>query len=174
MGGELATDPVQMASSSSPVLVSGITATAIDASFGTCIIESPGGSPVDCWGGLSDTPPVPFTPAQVPALNDAVSICKGANHACAATKAGAVKCWGDNRYGQLGLARSIVSNPGATDPVPGISNPISLDCGDVHTCVVTSDGAVHCWGYNFEGELGSTPITTAPYGTNNPTTISSF
>ena len=41
--------------------------------------------------GASDT-----TPAQV------ISLSLGANHACAITTAGGIKCWGRNHVGQLG------------------------------------------------------------------------
>ena len=31
---------------------------------------------------------------------------------------------------------------------------VQIDAGDAHTCGVTEDGAVYCWGRNDDGELG--------------------
>jgi len=35
-------------------------------------------------------------------LDGATSITTGGRHACAETKSGVAKCWGENVYGQLG------------------------------------------------------------------------
>jgi alpha-tubulin suppressor-like RCC1 family protein len=83
--------------------VSGITAGGLH----TCA-QSGGGSAL-CWGynfygqlgngSTSDSP----TPVAVSGLGSGVvAIAAGDNHTCALTTGGAVQCWGQNAYGQLG------------------------------------------------------------------------
>ena len=83
---------------------------------------------------------------------------------CAILDDGSVKCWGNNAIGQLGLGDTIPSNRGGTTDTIG-DNLQALDFGtDLnaeylyggvrHHCVVFSNGAVKCWGYNSAGQLG--------------------
>ena len=53
-------------------------------------------------------------------------------------------CWGNNRYGEVGLG--LVS--GRCEPVtlPGVSDVVQLAAGNRYTCAVTRDGSVQCWG----------------------------
>jgi hypothetical protein len=72
---------------------------------------------------------------------------------------GGAKCWGDNRYGQVG--------DGTTEPrlVPvdvwGLSAGVSaLSAGDYHTCAVTIAGGIKCWGWNDWGQIGDGTLTS--------------
>lgn len=65
----------------------------------------------------------------------------------------AAYCWGDNTYGQVGNGTSgaAVSAPTA---VPGGLTFSEIYAGMSHTCAVTLDGSVYCWGRNNYGQLG--------------------
>ncbi len=92
-----------------------------------------------------------------------------ASHTCIVTTDGGVKCWGNNRYGQLGDGTTtnrntpvdVLVSPGGA-PISGV---VQVSTGANHTCVVTTGGGVQCWGYNYYGQLGDgTPFAdTFPF-----------
>jgi alpha-tubulin suppressor-like RCC1 family protein len=92
-----------------PVNVSGLTSgvAAISGGGDTCALTSAGG--VKCWGWnkfgqLGDgTTTDRHTPVSVFGLTrGAAAVSVGGLHTCAVTSGGGVRCWGDNRYGELG------------------------------------------------------------------------
>jgi alpha-tubulin suppressor-like RCC1 family protein len=85
---------------------------------------------------------------------DAVTaVSTGTSHSCAVTNAGGVRCWGLNDHGQLG-DRTTRSSSVPVDVVGLTSGVKAVSAGLGYTCVVTSAGAVRCWGVNGHGELG--------------------
>ncbi|MCP4172345.1 MAG: hypothetical protein GY758_16400, partial [Fuerstiella sp.] len=80
-------------------------------------------------------------------------------HTCAVTDVGAAYCWGKNDYGQLGNGLWDI-NDGSLVPVrvkageqPGdefLSGVRQISAGGQHTCAVTVDGTVYCWGENLD------------------------
>jgi len=112
----------------------------------TCGITPSGG--LQCWGvGVP-------TPTDVPGLESGVgSFDVGTSQACAVTQAGSLKCWGFNGFGQLGDGTNT-DRPTPVDVVGLGSNVIDVVAGDFHTCALTGGGAVRCWGWNVNGELG--------------------
>jgi alpha-tubulin suppressor-like RCC1 family protein len=66
---------------------------------------------------------------------------------------GAVKCWGDGFYGQLGNG-SVFGSPTPVS-AKGIANALGVGCGEYHTCALLAGGAVECWGSNDDGQLGN-------------------
>jgi alpha-tubulin suppressor-like RCC1 family protein len=86
------------------------------------------------------------------------SIAAGGYHTCAVLSDTTIRCWGFNFRGQLGTETSSGANP---TPVsvglslsPGTSIS-SIDGGGDHTCALLSDNTSRCWGFNFNGQLGT-------------------
>ena len=81
-------------------------------------------------------------------------ITAGIGHTCAITPADGLRCWGLNDSGQLGDATfTDSSNPvNVVDIIA--SGVIDLESGIKHTCVLTSNSEVYCWGLNNSGQLG--------------------
>jgi alpha-tubulin suppressor-like RCC1 family protein len=119
---------------------------------------------VKCWGlnregqlGLGDTTSR-LTPTDAVDLGDgrtAVEIGAGFAFACARLDDGAVKCWGDNASGQLGLGDSEgrVRPTAAVDLGAGL-RVVELAAGPIHVCARLDTGIVKCWGDNDSRQLG--------------------
>jgi alpha-tubulin suppressor-like RCC1 family protein len=100
---------------------------------------------------------------RVEGLADAAEVATSATHSCARTTAHAVVCWGAGFAGQLGDGEVVEARP-RVGPVPGLRAVVQLAAGNVHTCGVTADRHLYCWGANDEGEIGdgSTTMRTRP------------
>ncbi len=79
-------------------------------------------------------------------------------HTCAVTVSGRAYCWGDNRYGQLGVDADTdhIPTPTPVDTTTGLTdtNVVDITVGWHHSCALTGDGQVWCWGRNNSGQLG--------------------
>jgi alpha-tubulin suppressor-like RCC1 family protein len=131
----------------------------------TCEITSAGGAL--CWGAaaegqLGGASTNTGSPTGVGGLysSGVAALACGGDHTCAITTAGALECWGDNSFGELGNN----SYTGTTMPiaVPGMgSGVVAVTAGIGHTCVLNSSGGVMCWGDNQFGELGNNSTTNS-------------
>ncbi|MEQ8840827.1 MAG: S-layer homology domain-containing protein [Acidimicrobiales bacterium] len=91
----------------------------------------------------------------------ATMITAGDQHSCASLD-GAVRCWGRNAVGELGLGDGETRGDepyemGASLAVVDLGDgrtATALDAGTTHTCALLDNDAVRCWGYNMFGELG--------------------
>jgi hypothetical protein len=118
------------------------------------------GNEVLCWGHnysgqLGDgTTTWSGSPVSVNGLpNNVTALSAGYAHTCALTGEGAVWCGGGNSDGQLGDGTETQRL--SPVPVPGLqSGVIAIAAGAQHTCAVTTDGGMKCWGYNLFGQLG--------------------
>ena len=165
-------------------------ATAVSITAGnyhTCALLNTGA--VNCWGynGTgelgNDTTTNSSAPVAVAAFTDgatAVSITAGSFHTCALLNTGAVNCWGWNVYGQLGNDSTTDSSaPVAVTAFTDGATAVSITAGEYHTCALLNTGAVNCWGYNSDGELGngtttdsSAPVAVATFTDGSATAVS--
>ena len=115
---------------------------------------------IRCWGQnnkgqLGDNSVNPRSlPADLAgALLGFANVATGGAHTCALTTGSGVKCWGDNISGQIGDATNTQRNV-AVD-VNGLnSGVIAIAVGNAHSCALTTNGGVKCWGLNTDGQLG--------------------
>jgi alpha-tubulin suppressor-like RCC1 family protein len=119
-----------------------------------------GSGEVKCWGNNefgqlgNGTNNKSNTPVDVVGLGSEISTLTGGGvHTCVLTSSGGIKCWGENEYGQLGDGTNTDSNT----PVEVIgldSGATAVATGIHHTCALTSNGGVKCWGWNTSGQIG--------------------
>ena len=147
-------------------LASDVTAVATSATH-TCALTAAGG--IKCWGGnfhgqLGDNSTTRrLTPVNVAGLSSGVhAIAAGGSllsfnvysHTCALTTGGGVKCWGANKYGELGNYATI--DQSTPVDVSGLSGGvIAIAAGDWHNCALTTGGGLNCWGQEDAGQLGN-------------------
>ena len=117
-------------------------------------------------GGLSIA-----RPAAAATVSPVVALAAGDEHTCALHADGTVQCWGANDFGQLGNPEVESSTVPVPVWLPAGAEAVAIDTGTFHTCAVTRDHRVYCWGSNDWGQLGlgqfgnqSTPalVTLAP------------
>ncbi|MFZ4656048.1 MAG: C13 family peptidase [Caldilineaceae bacterium] len=178
-----------------PVMVTGlssdVTAIAVGATHSCALVNKPeSASTVVCWGansygqlgnGTTVAHTQPVTVQGLPAAIQAITA--DGNHNCALTSGGGVVCWGANSYGQLGDGTTVdrLQPVAVTALADGVA---ALDAGSNHTCAVTGQGAVFCWGLDWAGQLGvgiqrwrNTPrdvVEEGPPATATPTTTPTY
>ncbi len=158
-----------------PVNVSGLSSGVQAVSAGrihTCALTDEGG--VKCWGSndygqLGDgTNTNSNLPVNVPGVSSGVqAVSAGYSHTCAIMTGGSVKCWGNNNDGQLGdgtnMRRTVPTN------ISGLSSGVrAVSAGMRHTCALTGEGGVKCWGGNDHGQLGDGTNTNSNLPVNVP------
>jgi alpha-tubulin suppressor-like RCC1 family protein len=131
---------------------------------------------VTCWGynlygglGLGDTASRGGSPdagvlASANLGERATAIACGWHYACALLTSGALKCWGYNGYGNLGVGDTTHRGASADAGLMGDALPVvdlgkgapvkSLSLGDFSTCALRNDGTAKCFGNNTDGQLG--------------------
>lgn len=126
--------------------------------FHACALDAEG--EIHCWGGGSNgnlgrgSFEDSGEPRPIDRAGPFESLACGGSHCCAidATTAGLV-CWGGDAAGEIG-----VGSPGMTYTRPvellPITRWISVSAGTSHTCAISSDRSVWCWGDNSTAALG--------------------
>jgi hypothetical protein len=121
----------------------------------------------------------PTCPAADP-IADAAAVVSAMEYACVLRRDQTVRCQGANAFGELGDGTGVASGGAYVDvPLAGVvglaSAPDGLSCGGSarcpegspgpapspgHTCAQLATGALRCWGFNGDGQLGDG--TTSP------------
>lgn len=138
------------------------------ASDTTCAIVS--GGEVRCWGsnsygslGLSDIVDMSSVPVTITLPLPAETIAVSGHHVCAVLEDGTARCWGDNESGQLGDGQGGVGQRSEVPvEVAGVADAAQIAAGQNHTCVLTVNGAIRCWGANESGQLGNGTFDNSP------------
>ena len=94
--------------------------------------------------------------------SSATTISAGGWNSCAVLDNGSAKCWGENRYGQLGIDErnnTYGDFPGVMAQLTGINlgtgrTATAIAAGGSHNCAKLDNESVKCWGYNNNGQLG--------------------
>ncbi len=116
----------------------------------TCVRRR--GGAVACWGEnqsgelgsplLRDQP----APVAVSGVDDATHLALSFAHSCVLRKTGTIACWGGGEEGQL-FDRSLTrSEPWRPVRTVGVTAATGLAAGATHSCALTADGHVACWG----------------------------
>lgn len=125
-----------------------------------------------CWGRMDETTllttPSDFSgiaPQEVVhGITDAVaSVRANEGRLCVVTATQSAYCWGQNIYGNLGIAGLSFGDIVTPTAVPGLSNIVDLSVGEgvssYSGCAVSNDGYVSCWGYNDQSQTGQDSAT---------------
>lgn len=119
---------------------------------------------VQCWG-KNDTGQLgdgTTSASQVPvdstvAIVDFRSIAGSSFHSCAVSDSamvGTVRCWGWGGNGRLGNGAAMDAPVPPVDVI-NVINAKAVSVGEGHSCALTADGKVLCWGGNPWGQLGN-------------------
>jgi alpha-tubulin suppressor-like RCC1 family protein/type II secretory pathway pseudopilin PulG len=152
------------------VALTSVTSISIGANH-TCAVTRQGAK---CWGSTSNSPSVlagadpPSGAGNVTAPTGYVrtlgpasgvrSITVGASHACAVMTYGAMRCWGDAQYGQLGDGETVGINATPENVIRSNRGPLEnvsdASGGKNTTCAVGTGNNVWCWGTSAAGATG--------------------
>jgi hypothetical protein len=144
----------------------------------TCAVYA--GGDVRCWGandlgqaGYAAGSSSPAGLEPLPLGAPALQVHAGARHTCVRFEDGRVKCFGDNRRGQLGDGTTDqVGGPGGLPVETAITvgldpdRAVEVAVGGAHGCATLTNGNVRCWGAGTSGATGyeATDDALAPLG----------
>ena len=165
-----------------PVAVPGLTHAVASVAVGantTCVVK--GDHSLVCWGasyngslGAGGTGNI-LTPSPIVGLESQKTVeVSLLTDLCALTEQGAVYCWGDNQYGDLGQG-DLVTRYTPT-PVTALPAPIRTVTahGDA-VCALDVAGNVSCWGKNDSGQVGDgSNVPAYPFAVPSPTVLATI
>ena len=83
----------------------------------------------------------------------ATQVSAGRRHTCAIRPNSKVACWGNGANGLLGRGPDFADD-GYPQDVSNLENVVQISTRNYHTCAVTTDSKVLCWGDNEYGQTG--------------------
>ncbi len=126
-----------------------------------------------CWGGNNfgqlgngepGGGPDSYQPVAVVGGQSFASIVAGQYHTCALTRAGQAFCWGNNAAGRLGIGEQ--AGPYVfTEPMAVTGDHVfkAVATSFDHTCALSSDRSVYCWGSDgFSSEFSPRRVRYLP------------
>ncbi|NUM57924.1 MAG: hypothetical protein HUU56_04790 [Bdellovibrionaceae bacterium] len=130
----------------------------------SCIIDF--NNLVRCWGTIDYLLGFrKILATEIENLGQVKFLSLGIRHACAITLDDKIKCWGSNESGQLGnneiSSQNTTVKNGQISEVVAIDKAKSVAVGKDHTCAITMDDKVKCWGNNLYGQLGDGSNTSS-------------
>jgi alpha-tubulin suppressor-like RCC1 family protein len=153
-GGVLSPAPPRLASSDNPLSITNVRRVAVGGGD-ACVVSNDG--TVRCWGesyedfAAVDSIDLPDDEGGG-LLSGVVDVTVGAavgGLACAMLDVGEVRCWGDNKAGELG--QGYFSASGVPRPVltskdgPPLRGVKAVGAGSLFACVLLETGGVQCW-----------------------------
>ena len=93
-------------------------------------------------------------PTLIPELTEVKRIAAGGGAFLFLHNNGTVESWGSNWWGLLGIGSPNPPFASTRQPVPGLSNVVSLAAGSLAAFAVESNGEVYSWGFNGRSSLG--------------------
>lgn len=147
--------------------------TVTDISIGLAYVCAVADGKAYCWGdnqygqlGDSTTTnrdaPVAVNDSGVLAGKTVTNIAAGHGHACAVAD-GLAYCWGGGGNGRLGRGSTSSSSVPVAVSTSGALNGktvVQVGLGSGHSCALTADGIVACWGAGVNGQMGNGTTTT--------------
>ena len=88
-------------------------------------------------------------------------------HTCGLAVDGTAHCWGNDGNGRLGDG-SVLASKASPSPVQPALTFTQVVGGSSHTCGLEPDGTAHCWGYDWNGQLGNGTTLTADQPSPSP------
>ena len=89
-----------------------------------------------------------------------IKVVTGYDHTCTLFNDGHVWCNGSNGFQQLGNGGTVNSEIPVQVKKNGIvlTNVIDIEAGAYHNCAIQATGAMYCWGFDVDGQLGMNDI----------------
>lgn len=118
-------------------------------SAAAAVLVACNGDGLGCGDGCV-APPDPLQPPE----QRAVAVAAGFSSSCALTEVGALFCWGENRFGEIGDSTRDVRPLPTRVHTDRVFGSVTGTHGTSRVCATDADSQAYCWGYNLNGELG--------------------